>query len=642
MNALESYQITLDKSDYNAHDSNKINSEYQKVCTDLLENSQNDIIHYANLEREVFAFQKSFRLDKKTGEATGVSWMVAGEKKLDDGTTEPLYWPDITNFKDPDYEYLAKRYHEIKNLYAKTEIGILLFFKSPLPEHKHNNFKKELSEHLYDLSNIYLAKYKNDEKQSLSLTYYVNSISGAIYISTKNKFNDISIKYLKATIDEFSKIDISKNGAQSQLLELIQIFIDYFKEIKSFLDLQEVYAKCYSMAKEIEKSQLWSSMSISEICLRLQEKTQIPSDINWLAYKAAIFELLAEDAKRTGNVNVIPSFIDNALSIYQLLKDEKNTKRLANEYKEKRGEISFTEFRQTLPEESFKRIEEHINNTISKSDSAGVIEILSYTPMYPSIAKIKESVEEVKKVAVLHSIIPLTIIDRFGNKIAQYNPNESEYDSNFWQSYSLHFQMGTSILLEFFVQALKSGKMSFEILEKYLQQTWFYEPIIRSYNNKEIPIFPKDTLIPPLELIFSELNKKLENHDYSPNLVSSIDSLTLKIEGLLRFFCEKIGIATFTRVRGTDLVMEKNIDQLLSDIQHRPDGEKINITNFIEDDRIFIKFYMAEKAGENLRNEVAHGLMLINDYNIYRIPVLLSIILKLSKYTFISQQNDSK
>jgi hypothetical protein len=154
-------------------------------------------------------------------------------------------------------------------------------------------------------------------------------------------------------------------------------------------------------------------------------------------------------------------------------------------------------------------------------------------------------------------------------------------------------------------------------------------------------VFPKDTLIPPLELLFSELNKGLESDSYPPNLISSIDSLTLKIEGLLRFFCERIGFATFKRSRGSDIVMEKNIDELLSSLQHRFGGENKNITNFIEEDRIFIKFYLSEKAGENLRNEIAHGLMLINDYSIYRIPVLISIILKLSKYKFVPLTNES-
>lgn len=641
MNALENYHIILDKSDFDALDSNKVNSGYQQVCSDLLEQKNNDLIHYANLEREVFGFQKSFRLDSKNGDVIGISWMFAGEKTLDNGSTEPFFWPDIKKIKDSDYEYLAKRYQEIKNLYAKTEFGILLLFKSPLPEHKHNDFKKELANLLFDLSKSYINKYKGDVKGSLSLTYYCNSIRGAIYISSKNKFHDLTEKYHKTIADEFYQVDITKKGAQNLLLEIVQIIIDNFKDIKELVVIKKVYEKCYLIAKETEKFLPWSSMSISEICLRLQEKSQISSEINWLEYKAYLFELLAEDAKKTGNINVIPGFIDNALSIYQLLKDDENTKRLESKYREKRGDVSFTQFRQKIPSESVEKISNHITQTITESDAEGILDTLSYTPMFPSIAKIRESAIEVKKYAVLQSMLPITIIDRFGNKIAQYDPDQNEYDSNFWQTYSFHFQLGNSILYEFFVQALKSRKITFSAIEKYLEKTWFYEPINRTFNNKTFEVFPKDTLIPPLELLFSELNKSLENESYAPNLVSSIDSLTLKIEGLLRFFCERIGSATFKRSRGSDIVMEKNIDELLFSLQHRSDGENKNITNFIEEDRIFIKFYLSEKVGENLRNEIAHGLMLIHDYSIYRIPVLISIILKLSKYRFVPLTNES-
>jgi hypothetical protein len=48
-----------------------------------------------------------------------------------------------------------------------------------------------------------------------------------------------------------------------------------------------------------------------------------------------------------------------------------------------------------------------------------------------------------------------------------------------------------------------------------------------------------------------------------------------------------------------------------------------------------IKFVLSEKAGLNLRNKVAHGLMDFNEYNFDLVVILFSLIMKLSKYTFI-------
>ena len=76
--------------------------------------------------------------------------------------------------------------------------------------------------------------------------------------------------------------------------------------------------------------------------------------------------------------------------------------------------------------------------------------------------------------------------------------------------------------------------------------------------------------------------------------------------------------------------MEKLLDDMLADIKH----SGVNQTGFDEEDRIFIKYVLSEKAGLNLRNTVAHGLLDIYEYTFSNIVVTLSIILKISKYSF--------
>ena len=49
---------------------------------------------------------------------------------------------------------------------------------------------------------------------------------------------------------------------------------------------------------------------------------------------------------------------------------------------------------------------------------------------------------------------------------------------------------------------------------------------------------------------------------------------------------------------------------------------------------------MSEKIGWNLRNEVAHALLQIEDYTPDKVIVLFCLILKLSKYSF-TNRNDN-
>ena len=104
-----------------------------------------------------------------------------------------------------------------------------------------------------------------------------------------------------------------------------------------------------------------------------------------------------------------------------------------------------------------------------------------------------------------------------------------------------------------------------------------------------------------------------------------IDSLTLKIEGILRDYCNNVGIVTFfqrTDKNGTK-VQEKDINALL----HEPELAD----HFSNDDILLFKFILVEKTGYNLRHKVAHSLMSYADYDISIIHILLLILLRLSK-----------
>lgn len=234
------------------------------------------------------------------------------------------------------------------------------------------------------------------------------------------------------------------------------------------------------------------------------------------------------------------------------------------------------------------------------------------------------------------SIIPSKVIDKHGNTVDVFNTDEEKDQFLFWDMYGLHYQMGTQTMFNFFIEAYRAKKLSFDSVMRYLETTWFNDTIIRKYNGFDIEVKPIDTLRSGLQQIFKELDKCYADESYEYDFVAAIDSLTLKIEGLLRFFCEKIGIATFkTRTKGKDkLVMEKQLDDLLADIAHKPKERPDQETKFDEEDRRMIKFVMTEKAGINLRNKVAHGLMDFDEYNIGMVVIIFSLILKLSKYSF--------
>jgi hypothetical protein len=160
MNPLEQYLISLDQSSYDCTDAHTINAEFQQVATQLFDENTVNILPICDLNRQVFSVVKSFDnlLDSENGTINGLSWQMSGTQTLEDGSQIPVHWPDVEKFTLQDFEYFEKRYNECKNLFAKTEYGLMVYFGEKTDCSKHRNFKKQLSSQLFQLSQEYYFK----------------------------------------------------------------------------------------------------------------------------------------------------------------------------------------------------------------------------------------------------------------------------------------------------------------------------------------------------------------------------------------------------------------------------------------------------------------------------------------------------
>jgi len=130
-----------------------------------------------------------------------------------------------------------------------------------------------------------------------------------------------------------------------------------------------------------------------------------------------------------------------------------------------------------------------------------------------------------------------------------YKTEEEKDLFNFWQSFGFNFQIGTQTMYQFFIEAYRAGKISYNSILTYLEKTWFNEPIIRNYNGEAFVILPIDLIKPGIKRVFIELDSFIADNSYEVDCLTITDSLVLKIETLLRNFCEKIGIATLKQDR---------------------------------------------------------------------------------------------
>jgi len=188
-----------------------------------------------------------------------------------------------------------------------------------------------------------------------------------------------------------------------------------------------------------------------------------------------------------------------------------------------------------------------------------------------------------------------------------------------------------------FQTVIRQNKLSAESLLKFLaEHSWFGKNLRHTFPTGEKVEYNWLNLIAPaLNEYFIQMHQYFTNPVNQPNFVLSIDSLTLKIEGLIRDLCEICGVSTFYRTKdskGRNIVREKDIHALLYE-------DKVKQL-FDEDDLLFFRFLLVEKAGYNLRHRVAHALMHFQEYSVVYIYLLIIALLKLGKYDFVKQTNE--
>jgi hypothetical protein len=629
MDALQKFYSELDNSSFDCHSISDIKAMIQSLCND--DNKEN-ILSF-DFEWRIFHINKSFRHTKDIDKGTefGLSWMTSGTQTLEDGTIIPVYWPDVAKLEKKDFEYCEKRYNECKNLFAKVEYGLMVYFGQQTDFSKRNDFKKQLSNDLFNLAKDYYAKtIQGGERNHYVLDFY-RILELSFIIAEKAKLNDEIDNLVQYIYDIHQNWDITKDGTLRILLDLSCLMSDYFKIFKDKVDLNKVIAKNIEGAKELEKTHLWGAIYAIDKNLVIEQQLGLPQETS-LRFKAEIYEKMMNSKEENNNNLVAVKFAEDALRLYQSLKDQDKINELNKKYGELRGKIKLTEHRQEMPQEYNNRISENIQKTLAESNEKEILAHFIFTPWYSDSSEIQKNADTFSKQSLLSHMAATSILDKLGNTIDTFNTEEEIKEHNFWESYSFSQQIGTQTMLHFFIEAYKAKKISYESTIDYLDTTWLNEPIIRNYNSRQVDIKPLDTIRPALKRLFEELELSFADSSHHFDYVTITDSLTLKIESILRNFCEKIGIPTFkTRQKGADkLVMEKLIDDLFNDLKHSTE----NPTNFDEEDRLFIRYVLTEKSGLNLRNKVAHGLMDFDEYSFSNIILLFCIVMKLSKYKF--------
>lgn len=264
----------------------------------------------------------------------------------------------------------------------------------------------------------------------------------------------------------------------------------------------------------------------------------------------------------------------------------------------------------------FEKMDNEIDKLIAQLDSSQIYDHLTLsTDIFPGA-----DILDVEVLPATFELVHVMVFDGNGNLDSKAKGGIRPYAIQI-QNFSLTF------LSWIFFKGIKSGKLSFETLYSHLlQNTWYGEDNTYINNERNRETFKwLDLLAPSLQSFFTQMETDIELNIVSNNAYQlPIDSLTVKFEGLLRAFSDKLEAQT--------------IDLKDTDTQERISFEKLfdnpKFTKVIPPDDVALFKYLFTSKGMNCRNNVAHCFYKPKNYSVAMMWFLIVSILKLGNYKF--------
>jgi len=334
-------------------------------------------------------------------------------------------------------------------------------------------------------------------------------------------------------------------------------------------------------------------------------KEEIEEDRNWIKLK----------------------FYFEAITAFKLSGNNDKRKEVELLYAELKPHIKLSSFRMDFSKETITKLKEKDNYIKIKAEE---ILLRPYNEVYKIITcgiffpKYKEVINESKnnEKSFLDHITPIYFDV---NKNLSLHSKETGNEREIYKIYGyLVNENVLPYLYYIFIPGIKSGHLTFNNFINYLANyTWLGIPHAKYDLGGDEKITNWVGLIAPSIIeFFIQIQAWVSSNYYTPSFILCIDSLTLKMEGLFRDYCERMKIPTsVSRKKGMEEVYINNI------------LENENLKKYFnEDELLFFKYLFANEGGLNLRNNIAHCFYDYQEYSVNKMLLLIAALLQLGKY----------
>jgi phosphoribosyl-ATP pyrophosphohydrolase len=280
-----------------------------------------------------------------------------------------------------------------------------------------------------------------------------------------------------------------------------------------------------------------------------------------------------------------------------------------------------------------KKCKEIAEGVSEESTETIIALLITGQDLLPTYEHTKQIAEKLRASQVLLAIAPVSVKDSYGHTAEWFDTEDEKGYFRILEQYNMAIQLEKQFLInEILVRAIQKDKLNIHLLMSFLEKnSWYGKNIKKSHPSGTVVYNWLNMIAPSLNDYFTQLKAHILEPSYSPNFILAMDSLTVKIEGLIRDICDFSGVTTFYQMKdkqGRPIVREKDINWLLRE------GPVTRL--FSQDDLLFFKYVLVEKAGLNLRHKIAHCLIDYAEYNMTFMHLLLLLLLRLGKYDFVT------
>jgi ribosomal 50S subunit-associated protein YjgA (DUF615 family) len=581
---------------------------WQKYRDEKYKTKDMDAVNLAQLEMDIFNF---------TIRDNELHFMWSGS----DNEGNPVEYPSLNNLSEESFEHIKNKYAETNNVHLRVRYAHLLW----LSPHKNQKYAQSAIDDYFTIIAELVQQTKSRElKESPhKILYYLKNLF-PLSVQIKYKTNEV-ISLVIAQINNYKTVKTKNHFLQYNLLRLINENYKTFKDTP--LDQMIEIVWDISSILEIDKEN-YPAIQMLELGESLSKKIG-QTKYHWKKKEAIIYEKLLAEAKE--DLAAI-SYCQQALDCYKQIKDSSKIKELEEKFVELKTNVGLQEFSQEIDLEKYIENCKNVAEEIQKKDPNEILKTLMHAKdILPNKKELEKSVKSQAELTPFLHMLTKTIHDQSGNPIQHFSSENEKVYFHLLENYGHALSMQYIYLIHYIIYTcVRDNKLTIDtVLDFFEKNSWFGKTFTKQIMGKVYKFNWLSQITGSLIEYFVQLKHIIHHVNYYPDLVMPTDSLTLKIEGLVRDLCSFNGITTFTQTKDKNdklIVKEKDINMLLRE----EDIEKI----FNPDDLLLFKFLLVEKNGYNLRHKVAHGLMHSSEYSIYKLHLLFICLLKIGMYDF--------